>query len=233
MKKRVSLLVYSLVILLFSICVFSQKPVYADEKLDSLIKECGIVFEEITEMPEGGIPDRLLKNVTGIAIFPSTIKGAFIIGARYGEGVVLYKNPETGKWSPPAFFTVSGASFGWQAGGEAIDLIFVIPTERGFEGMLKNKFSIGTNSALVAGPVGRHAELGADIALKGGIFTYSRAKGLFAGLGLKGIAISPDKAANSLYYGPNLTTRDILIHKKAKPTPSAKKLIKIISDHVQ
>ena len=209
------------------------KDAYATEELDALIKECTIVFEEIMKMPEKGIPGNLLSKATAIAIFPSTIKGAFLVGGRYGEGVVLYRNSETKTWGPPAFFKVSGISFGWQIGGQAIDLIFVIPTERGFEGLLQNKLNVGTNTALVAGPIGRNVELGADITLKGGIFTYSRAKGLFAGTGLKGIVISPNKAANSLYYNQELTVRDILMHGKAKPSAQAKKLIKTISSHTK
>ena len=227
MKAGIMLLAF-----IFTIFALPKQGIAADEKLDSLINECGIIFEEITQMPED-IPDNLLKNATGIAIFPSTVKGALFLGGRYGEGVVVYRDPATKKWSPPAFFTVSGISFGWQVGGQAIDLIFVIPTERGFEGMLENKFNIGTNSALVIGPVGRNAELGADITLKGGIFTYSRAKGLFAGIGLKGLAISPNKGANEAYYGSGLTVRDILMKGGVKPTPEAQKLIKTVSKHTK
>ena len=215
---------------LFSVC---REPAFADtSKLDRLIKECDIVFKESVEIPEG-IPQKLLKKATGIVIFPSTVKGAFFLGGRYGEGVVLYRNPETGQWSPPAFFTVSGLSFGWQIGGQAIDLIFVIPTERGFEGMLDNKINVGTNSALVIGPVGRNAELGADIALKGGIFTYSRSKGLFAGIGLKGLAIDSNNKANDSYYTPGISTRDILMYGKVKPTKEAQNLIATISKHTK
>ncbi|MEA3305818.1 MAG: lipid-binding SYLF domain-containing protein [Candidatus Omnitrophota bacterium] len=213
---------------LVTIMPVSKEACSADEKLDSLVKECGIVLEEAVNTPEG-IPQNLLSKSTAIAIFPSTIKGAFMIGARYGEGVVVHRDPDTKKWSAPAFFTVSGVSFGWQIGGQAIDLIFVIPTERGFEGMLKNKLNVGTNTALVAGPVGRNAELGTDITLKGGIFTYSRSKGLFAGIGLKGLSIAPDKEANQSYYGPKLTERDILIHGKAKLSKPAKRLIETVT----
>ena len=204
----------------------------ANEELDSTLRECRIVFEEITQVPEG-IPERLLKKATGIVIFPSTIKGAFFLGARYGKGVALYRDPDTKVWSTPAFFEISGISFGWQVGGQAIDLIFVIPTQRGFEGMLKNKFNVGTNSALVIGPIGRNAELGTDITLKGGIFTYSRAKGLFAGIGLKGLAITPNESANSQYYGPELSVRDILMKGRVEATPEAQRLIKTVSKHTK
>ncbi|MDB4349677.1 lipid-binding SYLF domain-containing protein [Omnitrophica bacterium] len=212
--------------------IFVDKAYSADEKLNTLIKECKIIFEEIVQVPEG-VPQNLLKKATGIAIFPSTVKGAFFLGGRYGEGVVLHRDPETKQWSPPAFFTVTGVSFGWQFGGQAIDLIFVIPTERGFEGMLKNKLNIGTNTALVAGPIGRNAELGADITLKGGIFTYSRAKGLFAGIGLKGLSIEANKKANMKYYKDDITTRDILINNKVTPTEPSKKLINIVTEHTE
>ncbi|NQT07127.1 MAG: lipid-binding SYLF domain-containing protein [Candidatus Omnitrophica bacterium] len=219
-------------ILIFA-ALFYANSTLADEELNSLINDCAIVFEEVTEMPEKGIPENLLKDATGIAIFPSTIKGAFFLGGRYGEGVVSYRDSKTKKWSPPAFFTVKGLSFGWQVGGQAIDLIFVIPTERGFEGMLANKLNIGTNTALVAGPIGRNMEMGADIMLKGGIFTYSRAKGLFAGMGLKGLSIDEDKGANALYYGKELSARDILINSKVKATPKGKELIDTFTKHTK
>lgn len=230
--KRIGSYPYIIILLSVIITIAPNSASAADEKLDSLINECDIIFTEAAEVPEG-IPQKLLKKATGIAIFPSTIKGAFFLGGRYGEGVVLYRDPKTKKWSPPAFFTVSGISFGWQVGGQAIDLIFVIPTERGFEGMLKNKLNIGTNTALVAGPIGRNVELGTDITLKGGIFTYSRSKGLFAGMGLKGLSIDSKKEANNAYYGPNLTVKDILMHGKVKPSKEAQPLITTITKHTK
>ena len=213
-------------------CLIAVNSAEANEKLEALIKDCGIIFDELVETPEG-IPQKLLKDATAIAIFPSTIKGAFFLGGRYGEGIVVHRDPETKLWSPPAFFTVTGLSFGWQFGGQAIDLIFVIPTERGFAAMLKNKISVGTNTALVAGPIGRNAELGTDIQLKGGIFTYSRSKGLFAGIGLKGLSIAVDKASNMSYYKDDITHRDILINNKVKPTESGQKLIDTITKHTE
>ena len=213
-------------------CLTVTGAAAANEKLDGLIKDCGIIFKESVETPEG-IPQKLLKDASAIAIFPSTVKGAFFLGGRYGEGVVLHRDPETRLWSPPAFFTVKGLSFGWQFGGQAIDLIFVIPTERGFEAMLKNKINVGTNTALVAGPIGRNAELGTDIQLKGGIFTYSRSKGLFAGIGLKGLSIEADKGANMSYYKDDITHRDILINNKVKSTESGQKLIDTITKNTE
>jgi lipid-binding SYLF domain-containing protein len=231
MRKNIFLF-FLMLGLLGYLFLFPKEGFSESENLDSLVRECEIVFEEITQMPEG-IPNNLLKKATGIAIFPSTIKGAFFVGGRYGEGVILFRDPGTKEWSSPAFFTVSGLSFGWQFGGQAIDLIFVIPTERGFEGMLKSKFNIGTNTALVAGPIGRNAELGADITLKGGIFTYSRSKGLFAGIGLKGLSINENKANNEAYYGPDLTVRDILIAGKGKASTAAQNLITTVSKYTK
>jgi len=217
------------------ISVCGINPVIAkaqNEKLDTLLKDCGIVFEEVIQMPEG-IPKNLLKDATGIAIFPSTIKGAFFLGGGYGGGVVLYRNPETKEWSPPAFFKVTGISFGWQLGGQAVDLIMVIPTDRGFQAMIQNKINVGGDAALVAGPVGREAEAGSDIMLKGGIFTYSRSKGLFAGIALKGMSIYADKAANMRYYRDDVTARDILINNKVKPTEKTQELIDIIKKYTE
>jgi len=230
MKRSLTITILTSFLIIFYLATANTAG--ANEKFEALIKDCGIIFEELTEVPEG-IPRKLLKDATAIAIFPSTIKGAFFLGGRYGEGIVIHRDPETKLWSPPAFFTVTGLSFGWQFGGQAIDLIFVIPTERGFNAMLKNKISVGTNTALVAGPIGRNTELGTDIQLKGGIFTYSRSKGLFAGIGLKGLSIETNKAANMSYYKDDITHRDILINNKVKPTESGQKLIETITKHTE
>lgn len=203
-----------------------------EDNLDGLIKDCGIVFEEVVQMPEG-IPLNLLKNASAIAIFPSTIKGAFFLGGSHGGGVVIHKDPETGLWSPPAFFNVTGLSFGWQIGGQATDLILVMPSERGFEAVLKNQINVGGNAALAAGPIGRDAQMNTDIMLKGGIFTYSRSKGLFAGISLKGASIYPDKAANMRYYADDVTARDILVNNKVTPSEQAKKLIETVEKYTK
>ncbi|MBN1871244.1 MAG: lipid-binding SYLF domain-containing protein [Candidatus Omnitrophica bacterium] len=221
------------VLLLFIVLMVSPLSYASDAELDALLKECGIVFEEVMAMPDGGIPKNLLKDCVGIAIFPSTIKGAFFLGGRYGEGVIIHRDPDTRVWSAPAFFKITGISYGFQFGGQAIDLVFVIPTERGFEGMLKNKINVGSNAALVAGPVGRNAEMGADITLKGGIFTYSRSKGLFGGIGLKGLNISAKDNANNSYYGKDFTAREILIEGKVKATGAAMKFMDTIKKNTE
>ncbi len=200
-------------------------------RLDERIQNCISLFEEIMQMPDKGIPEDLLADSCGIAIFPSVIKGGFIIGGRYGKGIVLYHNPETGEWSAPAFYTVKGLSYGLQIGGQAIDLILVVTTDRGMRSFLNNELSLGGDVAVAAGPVGRTAAADTDLRLKASIFSYSRSKGLFAGISLKGAIIRPDDKANEKYYGQKLTPEDILYAGKVKPTPTAQQLIEVLEKY--
>lgn len=222
--KKLSRLVICLAVACLSVSVAAAQ----EAKLDMRIDECKDLLEEVMEMPDKSIPTDLLENCSGVAIFPSVIKGGFVFGGRYGKGVVLHRDKKTGDWSAPSFYTIAGGSWGLQIGGQVIDLVLVIPSERGMKGLLQNKFTIGGDAAVSAGPIGRNAEAGTDLLLKGGVLSYSRSKGLFAGISLKGAVIMPDNKANELYYKQQLSTEDILMARKVKPTKTAKELIRIL-----
>lgn len=167
------------------------------------------VLEDITAIPEKGIPPALLKNAQGIAIIPGVIKAAFVIGGRHGSGIVVVRDSE-GEWSNPSFVTITGGSIGWQIGAESADIILVFKSKKGINNMMKGKFTLGADVSIAAGPVGRQAEAATDVQLKAEIYSYSRSRGLFAGLSLEGAALQIDDDANAAFYGEKVVrARDI------------------------
>ena len=169
-----------------------------DEELRRL-ETATIVFEEIMEAPDNAVPRAILDKAAAVAIFPSTVKAGFIFGAHRGKGVISARN-EQGEWSTPAFLTLTGGSFGLQIGGQSVDLILVIMNRRGLEKLLQNEFKIGGDASAVVGPIGRDAEASTDLTLHAEILSYSRARGLFAGITLKGSTIRADRDANERFY---------------------------------
>lgn len=164
-----------------------------------IVKESGDVLQEVMKVPEKGIPASVLKDAKAVAIFPDVIKGAFMVGGQHGRGVMLTR--EGNGWSKPSFLAISAGSFGWQIGGDSTDLILVFKTLRGVDALKKGKFTLGGEVAVAAGPVGRSAEGAVDVTGKGEILSYSRTKGLFAGLSLEGAVLLTDKDANASYKG--------------------------------
>ena len=166
------------------------------------------VLKEIMEAPDQSIPEALLKKAYGIAVIPHVVKGAFGIGGRYGKGLVAQRNADGG-WGTPLFIEIGGGSFGLQIGVEATDVIMVFTNSEGFKPLLKGKLKIGADASATAGPVGRKAEVGTDILLKSAIYSYSRAKGLFAGIALDGAVIQLDDSANKSAYGKKTEAAEI------------------------
>jgi lipid-binding SYLF domain-containing protein len=166
------------------------------------------VLGEIMEAPDQGIPEALLKKAYGIAVIPHVVKGAFGIGGRYGKGLVAQRNADGG-WGTPLFIEIGGGSFGLQLGVEATDVVMVFTNREGVKPLLKGKLKIGADASATAGPVGRKAEAGTDILLKSAIYSYSRSKGLFAGIALDGAVIQLDDDANKSVYGKKTMAADI------------------------
>lgn len=206
---------------------------YADGKpeLDGRITESRQVMAEVMATPDQSIPEELLAKCKAIAIYPNVLKGGFIIGARFGKGVVLKKDENTGKWGPVAFSTIGGGSWGLQIGGSATDLILVIMNERGMNGLLSNNFTLGADAAVAAGPVGRNSEAATDLSLRAGIISYSRSRGLFAGMALDGAVMTQDNDSNTAYYGKYLTSKDILLNNAAQIQPSSKELVQSLEEY--
>ena len=165
------------------------------------------VITEIMDAPDAAIPGSVLDEAAAVAIFPSTIKAGFIFGGHRGRGVISARDPESGVWSAPAFLTLTGGSFGLQIGGQAVDVVLVVMNRRGLEKLLQNEFKIGGDASAVVGPVvGPVGDLEAstDIQLRAEILSYSRTRGLFAGVSLEGSTIRADRDANDRFYGERL-----------------------------
>ncbi len=173
------------------------------------------VLAEIMDAPDQGIPEGLLKRAYGIAVIPHVVKGAFGIGGRYGKGLIAQRNANGG-WGTPLFIEIGGGSFGLQLGVEATDVVMVFTNRAGIQPLLKGKLKIGADASAIAGPVGRHAEAGSDILLKSAIYSYSRSKGLFAGIALDGAVLQLDDSANKSVYGKKSVAADASVGKVSR-----------------
>ena len=176
------------------------------------------VLHEIMAAPDSGIPEEVLDHAKCIAVVPHMVKGGFIVGAEQGRGVATCRTAHG--WSAPAFFVITGGSWGLQIGVEGVDLVMVIQNDKGMQQLLSSKFQLGGNASAAAGPVGRHASANTDWKLDAEVLTYSRAKGVFAGLDLSGAAIRQDNDAMKAVYGPDVNQRAVL-DGDVKATPAA------------
>jgi lipid-binding SYLF domain-containing protein len=166
------------------------------------------VLSEVMQAPDKAIPRDLLQNAQAIAVIPDVIKAGFVLGGRHGEGLIAVKTRD-GTWSNPSFISLTGGSVGFQAGVSSTDVILVFRTQRGVESIVHGKFTLGADASAAAGPVGRSAQAATDAQLKAEIYSYSRARGLFAGAALDGSALTIDNGANQAVYGEGVTPRRI------------------------
>jgi len=193
-------------------------PITAQSDEAQRIQESSTVFGEIMGAPDKAIPNSVLDKAEGIAIFPGTIKGGFVIGAQHGRGIISARVENSRAWSAPAFMSLTGGSIGAQIGAQAVDVVLVIMSRRGLMNLVSNEFKVGADAGVAAGPVGREASAGTDVAMRAEILSYSRARGLFAGINLNGSSIRGDDDANKRFYGKALKTADI-IFKPIEPLP--------------
>ena len=185
-------------------------PAMAQSNEAERVAKATAVFEEIMAVPDKAIPDKILANADAIAVFPSTLKGGLGIGAHHGKGIISRRNRETGQWTAPGFLSLTGGSFGLQIGGEALDLVLVVMNKNGLDSLMKDEFKIGGDASVAGGPVGRSAEAATDLLMKAEILSYSRARGLFAGVSLNGSVINEDDDANRDFYGRPVRNAQIL-----------------------
>lgn len=198
----------------------------ADSKNEADIRvlQAAQVLDDIMKEEGGGVPPWLLKRAKAVAIFPNMLKAGFVVGANLGWGVVSARMPDGG-WSAPAFFTMGGGSLGFQIGAQAIDLLMIMPTQKGVDGLLNNRVKFGTNLAITAGPVGRQAEASlSDASLSADVYSYSRTQGLFAGVSLEGMGLSFDDETTANYYGKIHSVADLLSGKVPAPESSLRLL---------
>src|SRR5882672_12425330 len=190
------------VLLTVSLATSAQSQSKDAKRIAEATKEAGKaaqVFTEFMNVPDRAVPQKLLDKAEAVAIFPGVIKAGFIVGGRAGDGVISRR--VKGGWSAPAFFNLAGGSFGLQIGASKTDFVLLFMNEDALNGLLKDKFEIGGEGSVAAGPVGRSASASTDALLKAGIISYSRSKGAFAGLEIKGVVISPDNEDNLAVYG--------------------------------
>jgi len=190
--------------------------ILADSDEAQRIQDSITVFNEIMGAPDKAIPNAVLSKSEGIAVFPGTIKGGFVIGAQHGRGI-LSAHDTTG-WSAPAFMSINGGSIGAQIGAQAVDVVLVIMSKKGLQNLVSNEFKIGADAGVAAGPVGRDASVGTDVTMRAEILSYSRSRGLFAGVNLNGASISSDDDADKRFYGKQLKAADIIFQGLAGPS---------------
>jgi lipid-binding SYLF domain-containing protein len=183
-------------------------PAHAGEEETRRAENAVRVLREVMAAPDSAIPHDLLQNAHAIAVIPDVIKAGFVVGGRHGEGLIAVKTRD-GTWSNPSFVSLTGGSIGFQAGVSSTDVILVFRTERGVDSIVHGKFTLGADASAAAGPVGRSAQASTDAQLKAEIYSYSRARGLFAGAALDGTALTIDNSANQAVYGDGVTVRRI------------------------
>jgi lipid-binding SYLF domain-containing protein len=206
---------------------FSGYPAYAQTKQDTdlIVDKARVVLEEMMQSQDSGPPTDFIRDCAGIAIIPEFFKAGFIAGGAYGKGVVLAKR--NGTWSGPAFVYIGAGSVGIQVGVQLTDLLLVVIGDKTMQGFIKSKFKLGADAAIAAGPYGAQVTAASEILLKGGIFSYSRAKGLFAGVSLEGAGMGTEFALNRAYYETTSSPEQILYGEVSVP-PSGKKLIEAL-----
>jgi SH3 domain-containing YSC84-like protein 1 len=194
------------------------------------LENCGLILKEILDIPDD-IPQDLLDKAECVIVYPSVLKAAFIVGGSYGRGAMSCRTGEhfTGPWSAPAMMALEGGSVGFQIGGQATDFVLLVMNDRGAHSILKSKVKLGADASAAAGPVGRNATAETDITMRAEILTYSRARGLFAGISLAGSTVRPDGDANARVYGKKVEAESIIFKGAVAVPPAAQKLISLLN----
>ncbi len=216
-------------IVLLSMCAASFA---ADEetKVSERVDAAAQVLNDIQGAPDKGIPQEVLGSAECVAVVPSMLKGGFIVGAKYGRGLASCRTDKG--WSAPAFFVVTGGSFGFQIGGQAVDLVMLIMNKEGMRHLLSSEFALGADASVAAGPVGRHAEGNTDWKMRAEVLTYSRARGLFAGVSLNGAVIKQDKDSTREFYG-HMVSFPASLKGEVEPPPGANAFLTSLAQWAQ
>ena len=212
------------------LCLCFAIPSFAQDKEDQRLQESYTVLKEILATPDKGIPRDLLDKSECVVVFPSVKKAAFVVGASYGRGVITCRSGQDlrGPWSAPAMFALEGGSVGFQIGGQATDFVLLIMNESGANSVMSSKVKLGGDASVAAGPVGRNTSAETDIVMKAEILSWSRARGVFAGISLAGSTLRSDNDGNKAVYGKELTAKQIVREGEVKPTEAAKPLVDLL-----
>jgi lipid-binding SYLF domain-containing protein len=198
----------------------------SDNKETERLRNCGTVIQEIMDIPDD-IPQDLIDKAECIIVYPSVLKAAFVVGGSYGRGAMVCRSGGhfTGPWGAPTMMALEGASVGFQLGGQATDFVLLVTNPRGARAILHSKVKLGADASAAAGPKGRNAEASTDVTLRAEVLSYSRARGLFAGISLAGSTVRPDNGANEKLYGKKVEAEDIVFKGAARVPAAAQPLI--------
>ena len=201
-------------------------------KDEDRLQNSGQVMKEVLEVPDS-IPQKLLDKADCVIVIPSVLKAAFIVGGSYGRGAMTCRSGEDlqGPWGAPTMMALEGGSFGFQLGAQATDFVLLVMNPRGATSILNSKIKLGADASVAAGPVGRDAEADTDVTLRAEVLTYSRSRGLFAGISLEGATLRPDNEANERIYGKKMSAKEIVLHNEVAMPRSARLLIDTLTEH--
>jgi lipid-binding SYLF domain-containing protein len=224
---------------MFVICLalFTASLCAAENREQQRLENSGVVMQEIMNTPEN-IPQEVLEKADCVIVFPSVLKAAFVIGASYVRGAMVCRTGEhfRGAWGAPAMYALEGGSVGFQIGGQATDLVLLIMNERGASSILSSKVKLGADASVAAGPVGRDAAANTDAYMRAEVLSYSRSRGLFAGISLEGSTLRPDDDATADVYGRKLTAKEIVLGGKTRIPASGRHLVAVLqkgSPHIE
>jgi lipid-binding SYLF domain-containing protein len=209
-----------------------SSPLYADTVQERLA-ESTTVLKEIMSAPDKGIPSDLLKKAHCVVIVPGLKKAGLIVGGKYGRGFLVCRNSETHAWGAPAALRIEGGSFGFQIGASETDVVMLLMDPRSVQGILSSKFTLGGDADVAAGPVGRSTTAQTDATMRAKILSYSRSRGVFAGVALTGATIRQDLDENNAMYGRKWTTKEIVEERKVAPPRAAEELIDLLTKYSQ
>ena len=209
--------------------VLGSTVIGAENKENGRLENCGVVMQEILDVPDN-IPQELLETAECVIVIPSMTKVALGFGGSYGRGAMVCRTGQTfnGPWGAPAMYALEGGSFGLQLGAESTDVVFLVMNKRGVDALLNSKVKLGGNFSAAAGPKGRNVEASTDASLRAEILSYSRARGLFAGVSLEGTSLRPDDEASQEVYGRKMTARSIVMGKRIDVPESGRHLIDVL-----
>src|SRR6202035_5549631 len=216
--------------LTFGVCImFAASSLFAANKEQKRLENSGTVMQEVMGVRDN-IPQELLEKAECVIVFPSVMKGAFIVGGSYGRGAMVCRTGEhfNGPWGSPAMYALEGGSVGFQIGGQATDLILLVMNEKGASSILSSQVKLGADASVAAGPKGRDASADTDAYLRAEILSYSRSRGLFAGISLEGSTLRPDNDASADVYGRKITAREIVLGGKVSIPKSGQHLVRVL-----
>src|SRR5271154_1613309 len=216
-------------ILVVCLGLLATSAVYANNKEQKRLENSGVVMQEIMNIPEN-IPHDVMEKAECVIVFPSVLKAAFVVGASYGRGAMVCRTGKDfrGRWGAPAMMALEGGSVGFQIGGQATDLVLLVMNDRGAQSILSSRVKLGGDASVAAGPVGRDATADTDAYMRSEILSYSRTRGLFAGISLEGSTLRPDDDATADVYGRKLTAREIVLGGAVGVPPSGRHLVRVL-----